>query len=361
MMLDSYISLGNSGLKISPICLGTMTFGQTAGWGSDEEESCAILREFVERGGNFLDTANNYANGRSEEIIGAYFERAGRRARDRMVIATKFFNNMHFGDPNGGGAGRKAIIEQCEASLRRLRTDYIDLYWLHNWFRTAPIDETMRALDDLVTAGKVRYVGASDTPAWKVSQSQMLAQYRGWAPFIAIQVEYSLLQRTVEGELVPMAQEFGLGVMPWSPLKAGLLTGKYGKDDGQEPRSARGTRAPSAEQHVVIECLKAVAEELGTSPANVALSWLLDRPQVPSIILGTRTLDQFRRNLSSLDIRLIDAQRQRLDDVSRPALNFPAEFNARVAPSLAFAGATVDGVRTEIHPMLLPPPPQKRD
>src|ERR1700761_2384368 len=203
-----------------------MTFGNDLGWGADVEESESVLSQYLEAEGNFIDTANSYTRGHSEKIIGDFFaQKKGRR--DRVVLATKFFFNLFAGDPNGGGAGRKAIIAQYEESLRRLQTEYIDLYYLHNWDRFTPVDETMRALDDLVTAGKVRYVGFSDAPAWKVAQAQMLALFRGWAPVIALQIEYSLMERTVEGELVPMAEEFGLGILPWSPLKMGALSGKY--------------------------------------------------------------------------------------------------------------------------------------
>lgn len=189
MSLNHYITLGNSGLRVSPLCLGTMTFGEDWGWGSTVAESEAILERFLERGGNFIDTANGYTRGHSEVIIGDYFARTPGR-RDRAVIATKFLTNLYKGDPNGGGAGRKSIVAACEQSLRRLRTDYIDLYWMHFWDRFTPIDETMRALDDLVRAGKVRYIGISDTPAWKVAQAQTQAHFRGWAPIIALQIEH---------------------------------------------------------------------------------------------------------------------------------------------------------------------------
>jgi aryl-alcohol dehydrogenase-like predicted oxidoreductase len=184
MSLDSYVTLGRSGLRVSPLCLGTMTFGEDWGWGSSVAESEALLASFLERGGNFIDTANAYTKGHSEVIIGDYFARTGRR--DRAVIATKFLSNLYPGDPNGGGAGRKSMMAACEQSLRRLKTDYIDLYWLHCWDRHTPIDETMRGLDDLVRSGKVRYVGFSDTPAWKVAQAQTQALFRGWAPLIAL-------------------------------------------------------------------------------------------------------------------------------------------------------------------------------
>ena len=206
MSLDQYVTLGRSGLTVSPFCLGAMTLGDDWGWGSSVEDAEAILTTFIERGGNFIDTANAYTKGHSEKIIGDYVRQRHSR-RDQLVIATKFFANLFPGDPNGGGASRKSIAAACDESLRRLQTDYIDLYWMHLWERYTPIDETMRALDDLVTAGKVRYIGFSDTPAWKVAQAQMVASFRGWAPLIALQIEYSLIERSVEGELIPMAAE----------------------------------------------------------------------------------------------------------------------------------------------------------
>jgi aryl-alcohol dehydrogenase-like predicted oxidoreductase len=240
MPLNQYLTLGRSGLRVSPFCLGGMTFGNDLGWGSDVNESEAVLSRYLEAGGNFIDTANSYTRGHSEKIIGDYFaEKKGKR--DRVVLATKFFFNLFAGDPNGGGAGRKGIIAQCEESLRRLQTDYIDLYYLHNWDRFTPVEETMRALDDLVTSGKIRYLGFSDAPAWKVAQAQTIAHFRGWAPLIALQIEYSLMERTVEGELMPMAEELGLGVLPWSPLKMGALSGKYTRANGQKMQGYRGT------------------------------------------------------------------------------------------------------------------------
>ncbi len=246
MSLTNYRTLGRSGLRVSAFCLGAMTFGEDWGWGASVADSEALLARFLERGGNFIDTANGYTKGHSEAIIGDYFARAGRR--DRAVIATKFSTNMYVGDPNGGGASRKTIVESCEQSLRRLKTDYIDLYWMHFWDPNTPIDETMRALDDLVRAGKVRYIGVSDTPAWKVAQANLLSQFHGWSPFIGLQVEYSLVERTIEGELVPMALELGLGITPWSPLRGGVLSGKYTRAN-----AARGQTRPRRSRHGVLD------------------------------------------------------------------------------------------------------------
>lgn len=351
MSLDSYVTLGRSGLRVSPLCLGAMTFGEDLGWGSSPAESEAILSRYLERGGNFIDTANIYTLGHSEKIIGDFFAQKKAR-RDRAVIATKFFGNMHQGDPNGGGAGRKAIMEQCDQSLRRLQTDYIDLYWLHNWDKYTPVEETMRALDDLVTSGKVRYIGFSDVPAWKIAQAQVIAHFRNWAPLIAIQIEYSLLERTVEGELVPMALELGLGITPWSPLKSGILSGKYTRANAGEQQSARSAfvGGPSDEAYAIIDQLKVIADELGTNVAAVALAWVQSRPGVTSTIIGARRIDQFDANVAALDVTLSAPQIASLDALSTPKLNFPAEMNARFSPHLAHSGATVNGEATVTLP-----------
>lgn len=353
MSLDSYVSLGRSGLRVSPLTLGAMTFGEDHGWGTSVEESEAIIAEYLDRGGNFIDTANIYTNGHSEKIIGDWFA-ARPGLRDRVVIGTKFFANLYEGDPNGGGAGRKSIVAALENSLRRLRTDYVDVYWLHNWDRTAPIGETMRTLDDLVTAGKIRYVGLSDLPAWKAVEAQLTARSHGWTPAIGLQAEYSLLERTSEGELIPMAQEHGLGVMPWSPLKSGFLSGKYSRSRPGAVDTLRGglVGGPSEQDYDVIDVLEKVAQEIGVTPAAAALAWVRQRPGVTSTLVGARRLDQFRDNLASLDVHLTDAQMTALNEVSEPSLNFPAENNRLLAPSLGFAGATVDGVRTAVSPLL---------
>jgi aryl-alcohol dehydrogenase-like predicted oxidoreductase len=353
MSLDSYVTLGRSGLRVSPFCLGTMTFGEDWGWGSSPAESEVILAEYLERGGNFIDTANIYTLGHSEKIIGDFFA-ARKDRRHRSVIATKFVGNLHVGDPNGGGAGRKAMVEQCEASLRRLQTDYIDLYWIHNWDSKTPIEETMRALDDLVGSGKIRYIGISDTPAWKVAQAQTMAQFRGWNRIIAMQIEYSLLERTVEGELIPMADEFGIGVMPWSPLKNGWLSGKYTRENAATVTSDRSALVgmPGEKEFKVIDVLGAVAAELQARPAAVALAWVHNRRGVSSTLIGARRIDQLRANLSALDVQLTASQIAALDEVSKPSLNFPADINAHLSPSFMFAGATIDGQPTQVLPLL---------
>ena len=234
MPLNHFVSLGRSGLRVSPLCLGTMTFGDDWGWGASVADSEAVLERYLALGGNFIDTANLYTKGHSEKIIGDWFAKNPGK-RDRAVIATKFMATMYPNDPNAGGAGRKAIVGALEQSLRRLRTDYIDLYWMHVYDRLTPIEETMQVFDDLVRAGKVRYIGFSDTPAWKVAEAHTLAKLRGWTPLIALQLEYSLLQRTIEGESIPAALELGLGVTPWGPLASGALSGKYARADHGSP------------------------------------------------------------------------------------------------------------------------------
>ena len=350
MSLSSYVTLGRSGLRVSPFCLGAMTFGNDTGWGSSVEESEAILSRYLERGGNFIDTANIYTKGHSEKIIGDFFVKRG--SRDRYVIATKFFCNLFAGDPNGGGAGRKAIIAQCDESLRRLQTDYIDLYYLHNWDRFTPVEETMSALDDLVQSGKVRYIGFSDAPAWKVAQAQLIAHFRGWAPLIALQTEYSLMQRTGEGELVPMAMELGLGVLPWSPLKMGALSGKYTRANGQKMQGHRGAFVGelTGTQLDIIDAAVKVAAELDADVPSVALAWLQGKPGVTSTVIGARTMSHLEGNLKALDLELTADQVALLDAASKPILNFPAEFNEKFSPNFAHAGATVNGVPSTVVP-----------
>jgi len=352
MPLNHYVTLGRSGLRVSPFCLGGMTFGEDWGWGSSVAESEAIISRFLERGGNFIDTANVYTKGHSEQIIGDFIAR-DRPKRDRVVIATKFFGNLYPGDPNGGGAGRKTIVASCEQSLRRLQTDYIDLYWMHCWDRHTPIEETMRAFDDLVRAGKVRYIGISDSPAWKVAQAQMIARFRGWAPLVALQIEYSLLERTVEGELIPMALEMGLGVTPWSPLKSGVLSGKYTRANVATVKADRGERVTQnlgEKVYAIIDELIAIGKELQASPASVALAWVQGRPGVASTIIGARRMEQLEQNLAALDLRLSADQIARLDQLSKPTLGFPMQF-MNVASMYSHGGTTVNGEKGTLWPL----------
>jgi aryl-alcohol dehydrogenase-like predicted oxidoreductase len=350
--LNHYVTLGRSGLRVSPFCLGTMTFGEDLGWGSSVETSNAIMDRYLSLGGNFIDTANAYTHGHSEKIVGDHIGRTPSR-RDRVVIATKFFGNLFPEDPNGGGTGAKSLIAATHESLRRLQTDYIDLLWMHAWDRNTPIEETMRALDDLVRAGKVRYIGFSDTPAWKVAQAQVMAHFRGWTPLVALQIEYSLLERTVEGELIPMALELGLGVTPWSPLKSGVLSGKYTRENVGKVKADRGAWVESnlnERAFSIIDVLLRIAKELGTTPARVALAWVRGRPGVSSTLIGARTLEQLEANLGALEVKLTPEQVAALDQVSQPALNFPADF-LQGGPTFMHGGLTVNGVTAPPWPM----------
>ncbi|MEJ0006740.1 MAG: aldo/keto reductase [Steroidobacteraceae bacterium] len=350
MALDHYVTLGRSGLRVSPLCLGTMTFGEDLGWGSSVEESQQILDRYLELGGNFLDTANFYTKGHSEKIIGDHIGRH-KDQRDRIVIATKFSGNLYPGDPNAGGSSRKSIIGACEHSLRRLQTDYIDLYWLHNWDVHTPIEETMAALEDLVRSGKVRYIGVSDTPAWKVAEANVTARFRGWSAFIGLQIEYSLLERTVEQELIPMALELGLGVTPWSPLKSGLLSGKYTRQSAQITggRALFTSHLLNEKTFALVDELEKIAKAHDTTVARVSLAWLQVQPGVTSTIIGARRLAQLEDNVSALTVRLTAEELAHLSEKTKPILGFPATMQP-LFPALHNGGTSVNGVHADALP-----------
>jgi aryl-alcohol dehydrogenase-like predicted oxidoreductase len=351
MPLDHYITLGRSGLRVSPFCLGAMTFGEDLGWGSSVEESQQIIDRFIEFGGNFIDTANFYTRGHSEKIIGDHVGRHSAR-RDRLVIATKFSGNLYPGDPNGGGSGRKSIVAACENSLRRLQTDYIDLYWLHNWDVNTPIEETMAALEDLVRTGKVRYLGVSDTPAWKIAEANVTARFRGWSAFVGLQIEYSLLERTVEQELVPMARELGVGITPWSPLKSGVLSGKYTRHNAGQIKPDRGFIADSflsEKTYVIVDELHVIAEAHQSTIARVALAWVQAQPGVTSTIIGARRLAQLEDNLKALDVKLSAEELGRLDALTKPTFGFPQNMQPWF-PALHNGGTSVNGVYAAASP-----------
>ena len=345
MPLDHYITLGRSGLRVSPFCLGAMTFGEDLGWGSSVEESQQIIDRFIEFGGNFIDTANFYTKGHSEKIIGDHVGRHSAR-RDRLVIATKFSGNLYPGDPNGGGSGRKSIIAACENSLRRLQTDYIDLYWLHNWDVHTPIEETMAALEDLVRAGKVRYLGVSDTPAWKIAEANVTARFRGWSAFVGLQIEYSLLERTVEQELVPMARELGVGITPWSPLKGGVLSGKYTRLNAGQIKPDRGFIADTVfteKTYAIVDELDIIAKAHESTVARVALAWVQAQPGVTSTLIGARRLAQLEDNLKALDVKLSAEELGRLDALTKPTFGFPQSIQPWFS-ALHNGGTSVNGV-----------------
>jgi aryl-alcohol dehydrogenase-like predicted oxidoreductase len=326
-MLDSYRLLGRSGLRVSPLALGTMTFGES--WGAEEDESRRIFDAYVDRGGNFVDTAGYYAKGRSEELTGKF----AAEKRDRLVLSTKYSLAAQPGDPNAGGNGRKSMVRAVEDSLKRLQTDHIDLLFLHVWDDTAPADEILRAFDDLVRQGKILYIGISDTPAWQIARLQVIAELRGWSQFVALQAEYSLLQRSTERDLIPAARALGIGVMPWSPLASGLLSGKYATGAAQpaDPEGGRGAMITAIGKVnpatvAVADAVRAVAEESGVTSAQVALAWTLANPAIVSPLVGARTLRQLDDNIGALDVELSDAHLAALDEASRIDLGFPHDF-----------------------------------
>jgi aryl-alcohol dehydrogenase-like predicted oxidoreductase len=313
-----YTLLGRSGLRVSELALGTMTFGESWGWGASKEECSRMLDAFVEAGGNFVDTACNYTDGESEAIVGELVE----GERERFVLATKYTLTSRRDDPNAGGNHRKNLVQTIDASLRRLRTDYVDLLWLHMWDGMTPVEEVVRALDDLVASGKVLYVGISDTPAWVVSQAVTLADLRGWSQFVAVQAPYSLGDRDVERELLPMAHGLGLTFTPWGMLDGGALTGKY-LDESSGPRryDGVGRRANDLAREVI-----AVAEEMDATPAQVAIAWVRSQPWHLVPIVGVRSVAQLRENLGSLDVHLSLEQLERLDAAGELRLGFPRAF-----------------------------------
>ena len=348
--LDTYRLLGRSGLRVSPLSLGAMTFGEDWGWGANEAEARRMVDLYADRGGNFVDTASFYTNGSSEKIVGRITE--GRR--DRFVIATKYTCGTTPENANGGGNGRKSMMLSVETSLARLKTDYIDLLYLHAWDATTPVEEVLRGLDDLVRSGKVLYVGISDTPAWQVARMQAIADLRGWSPLVALQIQYNLAERTVERELIPMARELGLGVIPWSPLASGVLTGKYTKADvekgpkGAEPKGTRldvahGNGNATPEAIAIGEEVVRIAKELGTSPARVAIAWTLLNPAVTAPIVGVRSVAQLEDNLGALDVELPESAIRRLDAASKIDLGFPHAFLAMPLTKHVISG----GVKVE--------------
>ncbi|MBE9087804.1 MULTISPECIES: aldo/keto reductase, partial [unclassified Tolypothrix] len=316
-----YKLLGKSGLRVSELCLGTMTFGEDWGWGASKDESRQIFDTFVEAGGNFIDTANGYTDGSSEKIVGELIA----KDRERFVVATKYSFPLRMNEnqknPNGSGNHRKNLIQSLEGSLKRLNTDYIDLLWLHAWDFTTPIEEVLRSLDDVVRQGKVLYIGISNAPAWIISQANTIAQYQGWTQFVALQVEYSLIQRTPERDLIPMAKALDLAVTPWSPLGGGVLTGKYNKPAQPGDEQGRLTNAAlgsiSERNLAIADVVSQVAQEIGQTPSQVALAWLHAQTGVIIPIIGARKLSQFQDNLAALDVTLSPAHLQRLNEVSQ--------------------------------------------
>lgn len=334
LTLDTYRLLGRSGLRVSPLALGTATFGTEWGWGAEQDDARKLFDLYVERGGNFVDTAPTYTNGSSERLLGQFIH----GHRDSLVVATKYTTLRSPGDPNSGGAHRKSLFASVEASLRQLNTDYIDLLYLHVWDFTTPVEEVLRGMDDLVRQGKVLYVAMSNIPAWQVSRMQAIADLRSWSPLVALQIEYSLAERTGERDLIPMAREMGLGAIPYSPLAGGVLSGKYSRDDliTANVDSGDGTRKAfnlalgtlTERSLAIADVVKDVAAEQERTPAQVGLAWTLQNPGVSATLIGARTPGQLEDNLGALEVDFTGSQLSRLDEVSKIDLGFPHDLLA---------------------------------
>lgn len=336
-----YRLLGHTGLRVAELALGTMTFGTEWGWGAATDEARKIFDAYAEAGGNFVDTADKYTNGTAERMVGEFV----RADRERFVVASKYTLSSRSDDPNAAGNHRKNMVQSLDGSLERLGTDYLDVYWVHIWDRLTPVEEMMRALDDMVRSGKVLYVGISDTPAWVVARANTLAVERGWTPFSAIQVQYSLIERTAERELLPMARDLDVAVTAWAALGSGVLSGKYNKD-----RSGGGGRIEATGNHGLLtdrnldiaSAVVALAEEIDVTPSQVALAWVRQQAGVVIPIIGTTRLSQLRDNLGSLDLELTPQQLDRLSQASAIELGFPHDFSNSVTEmTFGEAGARV--------------------
>jgi aryl-alcohol dehydrogenase-like predicted oxidoreductase len=319
-----YKLLGKSGLRVSELALGTLTFGNDWGYGADKQESKKIFQRFINAGGNLIDTACNYTDGTSERFVGDFIH----GKRQELVISSKYSISTNLNDPNSSGNHRKNLIQTVEGSLKRLKTDYIDILWLHAWDFTTPVEEVMRALDNLVSSGKVLYIGISDTPAWVVAQANTIASMRGWAQFVGLQIEYNLLKRTPERELIPMARAFDIGVTAWAPIAQGLLTGKY-KNNHYENLAGRVNikheQICHRDQIIVDEVLK-IARDINKTPAQVAINWIRQQEDVMIPIIGARVEEHIIDNLNSLNFMLTKDKLERLNKISQIDLGFPHEF-----------------------------------
>jgi aryl-alcohol dehydrogenase-like predicted oxidoreductase len=335
----NYKLLGRSGLKVSELCLGAMGFGTEGGWGADQDTSFAIMDAFANAGGNFIDTANVYKLGTSEKIIGEYLSN---HDRDYFALATKYTLKDNTTNPNASGNSRKNMMRSVEESLKRLKTDFIDVLYLHIWDNITPIDEVLRGLDDLIKQGKVTYAAISDTPAWVVSKGNTLAELMGWSQFIALQVEYSLLARTAERELIPMAKHYGMTVTPWAPLAGGALTGKYLR--GEQGRVKAESNRRSNRAQTITEAVVDIAAELGVSESHVALQWMMDRDFSCIPIVGATKIDQLNDNLKAIDTKLTPEHFKKLNEVSAIELGFPGDFFNEDAVKMNSFGGFYDKV-----------------
>lgn len=342
MNIKDYVTLGRSGLRVSPLTLGTMTFGTEWGWGSEEATARAIFNRYLEAGGNVLDTADGYTNGKSEELLGKFLHEDG--LRDRVVLATKFTFNAQPGNPNAGGNGRKNIHRALHGSLRRLKTDYIDLYWLHAWDALTPVEEVVSTLSDLVREGKILHYGFSDTPAWYVARAYTLAEKEGRERLSALQLEYSLVERNIEREHIPVAQELGLAVCPWSPIAGGFLAGKYkregasGRGEGRleqtKDHPVLGRVLTSEQNWQIVDTVVDVAKKIGKTPAQVALNWVATQPGVTSTIIGATKLAQLDDNFAAIEFSIPAELRARLDEISALPSAHPYLFFGQVMQAM---------------------------
>lgn len=322
-----YQYLGRSGLKVSEICLGTMTFGTEFGWGSTKRESRKVFDTFVEAGGNFFDTANYYTKGTSETFLGQFIK----RHREKYVLGTKYSLSTDPQNPNAGGNSRKNMTQALEASLKRLNVDYIDLYWVHAWDGFTPIEEIMRALDDMVRAGKILYIGISDMPAWLVAQANTMAELKNWTPFVALQMQYSLIERTIETEFFPLAQKMGLSITAWSPLGGGVLSGKYSQKTKRDARyeisKDWGNLMVTEHNLKIADAVVEIAKKANRTPSQVALNWVRQKGVIP--IIGAKNVAQLKENLKSLEFELNDPELRLLDEISNYPIPFPQNFLMR--------------------------------
>jgi aryl-alcohol dehydrogenase-like predicted oxidoreductase len=317
----NYKLFGKSGLRVSELALGTMTFGEEWGWGVNKVKSKKVFDRYANAGGNFIDTANRYTEGTSEEYVGEFIK----SDRDHFVVATKYTLFTRRDDPNFSGNHRKNMMQALDASLKRLNTDFIDLYWLHAWDFTTPEDEVLRALDDMIRAGKIHYIGISDTPAWIVSRMNAIAELRGWTQFVGLQIKYSLLERTVERELLPMARKLDMAVTPWAALGGGILSGKYNKNKDEEGRAKIYKSINDENLRIAGEVIK-VAEDIGNTPSQVALNWVRQQPGVIIPIIGAKTEKQLKDNLECLNFTLSKKHMTQLSETSKIDMGFPHDF-----------------------------------
>jgi len=330
----NYKLLGKSGLRVSELALGAMTFGEEWKWGASKEESKKVFDAFADTGGNFIDTANRYTEGTSEKFVGDFIS----SDREHFVVATKYTLFTRKDDPNFSGNHRKNMMQALDASLKRLNTDYIDLYWVHAWDFTTPEEEVLRALDDMIKAGKILYIGISDTPAWIVSRMNAIAELRGWTQFVALQIKYSLLERTVERELLPMARKLDLAVTPWAVLGGGILSGKYNVNKDESGRAQMHNSINEKNLSIASEVIN-VAKEIGCTPSQVALNWVRQQPGVIIPIVGAKTVDQLKENVDCLKYPLIEEQLNRLNELTKIDLGFPHTFlNGDYIKTLIYGG-----------------------